>query len=291
MGSKTKRTLFFLSAGILVLVAVSAFFLLKGDEDTAALLEPGTVLRVGIECAFAPYNWEENKASDTNLPLFTDKGFYVDGYDVQILKRVAQSLSADVEVHKIAWEDLLPELNEGKIDMVFSGMVDTEARRQIVAFSDIYNAHPASYSIMTRKDSRYSEGSTLADFYNARMVGQKDTILDTVIDQIYGVKHLPPIETVPQMFEYLEMGKADGVVINTESAHSYLKEYPNMAIIQFARGEGFEPPFRGLCAAIRKDNKKLLKAVNKALDRISTETRLQLFDQMTAKAEKADKVM
>lgn len=287
-----KRTRILISAGLLLLLAsISAFFLLRGEGDVSAMLEPGTVLRVGIECAFAPYNWEEARASDTNIPIYNNKGFYAEGYDVQIIKRVVQNLSADMEIHKIAWENLLTDLNEGKIDMVISGMADTAARKELVAFSDIYNAHPARYSIMTRKDSRYAEGSTLADFYNARMVGQKDSVLDVVIDQIYGVKHLPAIETVPQMFEYLNTGKVDGIVINTEAAQSYLKEYPNMAIVQFARGEGFEPPFNGICVAFRKDNKALLKAVNAALARISTETRLQLIDQMTVKAEKADKVL
>ena len=291
MGRKTKCTLFFISAGVLILAAVSAFFLIGGNEDTASLIAPGTVLRVGIECAFAPYNWLESRASDSNVPIYNEKGFYADGYDVQIIKLVMQNLSADMEIHKIAWENLLTDLNEGKIDMVISGMANTEARKELVAFSDIYNAHPARYSIMTREDSRYAEGSTLADFYNARMVGQKDSVLDSVIDQIYGVKHLPALETVPQMFDSLEKGEVDGIVINTEAAQSYLKEYPHMKLIQFARGEGFEPPFTGICVAVRKDNTKLLKAINKALSGISTETRLQLIDQMTAQAEKADKVL
>ncbi|MCR4818283.1 MAG: transporter substrate-binding domain-containing protein [Fretibacterium sp.] len=255
----------------------------------ASLIKPGTVLRVGIECDFAPYNWTEVRASGTNVPIFNHKGVYADGYDVQILKRIAQNMSADIRIHKTAWKNLLPDLNAGKLDMVISSMADTEARRELVAFSDIYNAYPANYGIMTRKDSRYAEGSTLADFYNARMVGQKDSVLDAVIDQIYGVKHLPALETVSRMFECVERGEADGVVINTESAQSYLKEYPNMTIIQFARGEGFKPGFTGVCAAVRKGNRKLLKAINKALSGISTETRLQLIDQMKAKAEKADK--
>ncbi|MBD5524133.1 MAG: hypothetical protein HDR04_06905 [Lachnospiraceae bacterium] len=29
----------------------------------------GKVLRVGMECAYAPNNWEEDRATDTNLPI------------------------------------------------------------------------------------------------------------------------------------------------------------------------------------------------------------------------------
>ncbi|MCR5347319.1 MAG: transporter substrate-binding domain-containing protein [Fretibacterium sp.] len=291
MGKKMKLALLFVFAGIVAAVSAWAFFFASRGGDVVVSLKLDRPLRVGMECAFAPYNWEEDKASATNVPIRNGKGVYAEGYDVQIIKRVAKNLGAEIEIHKVAWENLLPDLNSGKLDMVVSGMADTEARRKMVAFSDIYNAHPADYSIMTRKDSRYADGSTLADFYNARMVGQKDSVLDAVIDQIYGVKHLPPIESIPQMFEHLEENRADGIVINTESAQAYLKEYPNMAVVQFARNEGFEPGFTGICVAVRKKDTKLLEAINMALSGISTKTRLELIDQMKAKAEKADKVM
>ena len=282
-----------ITAGVAVLaLAVGlAFFFMAGDGEPREKMKPGSVLRVGMECGFAPYNWEEGQASDTNLPLANSSGNYAEGYDVQIIRMVIDRLGAEVKVLKVPWGDLLGALNNGQIDMVASGMADTAARRELVAFSDIYNAHPAEYSIMVRKDSRYVDASTLADFYKARVVGQKDTMLDVVIDQIYGVQHLPPVATVPDLFRQLEQNEADAVVINTESAQSYLKEYPNLAVVKFARNEGFNPGFKGICVGVRKEDKGLLRAVNKALSDIPLETRLRLIDQMTTKAEQAEKVL
>ena len=44
----------------------------------------GRVLRVGMECAYAPNNWEEAGATETNLPIINNEGFYAERYDVQI---------------------------------------------------------------------------------------------------------------------------------------------------------------------------------------------------------------
>ena len=61
-------------AGTLALTAVFTFFMLR-EEDPGELIEPDKVLKIGIECDFAPYNWEEKQPSATNQPLVNNKGF------------------------------------------------------------------------------------------------------------------------------------------------------------------------------------------------------------------------
>ena len=280
-----KRELFFILAGIAALTAAFTFFMMK-EEEPGEMLEPGRVLKVGIECDFAPYNWEESQASDTNAPLSNNAGFYAEGYDVQIAKILAERLGAKVEFLKIPWGDMLVALNDRRIDMVVSGMVDTEERKQLAAFSSVYAPSPIEYTIMVRRDSRYAEGTMLVDFYKARMVGQKGAMMDTLIDQVYGVEHLPPVETIPDMFREVDRGAADALVINTEAIEAYEKEYPNVVAIRFAQGEGFKLGFSGICAAIRKEDARLLTAVNKVLSGLPTEERVKIMGQITAKTEK-----
>ena len=42
---------------------------------------------VGMECAYAPFNWTENVKSDTNYPI-DGTSFYAEGYDVQMAKKL-----------------------------------------------------------------------------------------------------------------------------------------------------------------------------------------------------------
>ena len=277
---------------IVVLIALTgagAVFFFRGGDGGGVLIEPGRVFKVGIECDFVPYNWQEAAPSDTNVPLANNEGFYAEGYDVQIAKAIADKMGVKIEIHKVAWGDILPFLKDGKIDIIISGMVDTKERREIADFSDVYTAQPIEYCIMVREDDRFAEAGMLADFYGARMVGQKESKMDELIDQVPGVVHLPPVDTIPQMFEALHRGEADGVIITRESTSSMMKEFPGLAVVRFVYGQGFKLDYNGICAAVRKGDKQLLKAINNALSGISTETRMELINRMTEKSEKANK--
>ena len=55
-----------------VLIACAAFyFYLEHDKP-----EIKRVIRVGVECAYAPNNWEESKPSKSDFPLANHPGFY-----------------------------------------------------------------------------------------------------------------------------------------------------------------------------------------------------------------------
>ena len=48
---------------------------------------------VGLECAYQPFNWTEDKKTDTNYPISNIKGKFAEGYDVQIAKKIAAELA------------------------------------------------------------------------------------------------------------------------------------------------------------------------------------------------------
>lgn len=65
-------------------------------------------LVVGMECAYAPFNWTQVESSETSFLINNEQGTgYCDGYDVQIAKAIADELGQDLLVKKIAWEGLI----------------------------------------------------------------------------------------------------------------------------------------------------------------------------------------
>ncbi|MBD5093541.1 MAG: transporter substrate-binding domain-containing protein [Subdoligranulum sp.] len=259
--------------------------LLRGAERqyTAQAGADGRVLRVGMECAYAPNNWEEEGATETNLPIINNEGFYAEGYDVQIAKRIGEALGAQIEIVKYPWEGLLEALNQGQVDLIVSGMVDSEEHKQAAAFSDTYAVAPTEYSVMVQRGGAYASAKTLADFSGASVLGQRGTKLDTVIDQIPGVNHISPVDTIPNMLERLHSGTVDGIVINLDSAQAYLNAYPDLAVIDFPDSDGFVLDFSGICVGVRKADTALLDEINAALAGISAEERRALMDEATAK--------
>lgn len=232
--------------------------------------------RVGMECAYAPSNWQEDTATDSNYPIENVPGAYAEGYDVQIAKHIADSLGCELVIVKLAWSGLIEALNQGQIDAIIAGMADTAERRESINFSDPY--HVTEYALMLLPDSQFVGGTTIHDFSGASILGQKDTKLDTVIDQMDGVNHLPPVDSVPNMISRLDQGTCDAIVINLENAPGYLALNPDYVVVEFAEGDGFDLGFNGSCVGLRKSDDALCQDINASLAEYSQED----FDQLWA---------
>ena len=49
------------------------------------------VLTVGMECAYAPYNWTQMDDSNGAVPIANNPGSYANGYDVMIAKKICEA--------------------------------------------------------------------------------------------------------------------------------------------------------------------------------------------------------
>ncbi len=98
-------------------------------------------LKVGMECAYEPYNWTETSAKTKGaVPISGEgkDGLYANGYDVQIAQYVANKLGLKLEVYAIEWDSLLPALEAGTIDAVIAGMSPTAEREKQIDFTNTY---------------------------------------------------------------------------------------------------------------------------------------------------------
>lgn len=118
----------------LLLSCFAALLLLFGGMTNANADE---YLRVGMEAAYAPFNWTQDDDSNGAVPI-EGTSQYANGYDVQIAKKIADSLGKELLVVKTTWTGLIPALTSGKIDMIAAGMSPTAERKKEIAFSDSY---------------------------------------------------------------------------------------------------------------------------------------------------------
>ena len=219
------------------------------DEDVAALAYLNGQLRVGMECAYAPNNWQESEASETNVPIENVPGAYAEGYDVQIARIIADQLGLELVVVKMDWDGLIEALNQGQIDAIIAGMADTESRKEAINFTSPY--HETVYALMVNAGTQYENATSLADFNGA---------------------------SVPDMIARLQQGTCDAIVINLENAPGYLASNPNFVVISFPEGEGLDPGFKGACVGLRKSDDALLGLADAVLATIDQEQRDELWD-------------
>ncbi len=98
-------------------------------------------LKVGMECAYKPYNWTDTDGSSLGaVPISGEgkEGLYANGYDVQIAKYVANRLGMKLEIYSMAWDSLVPAVQSGTIDAIAAGMSPTADRKKEIDFSVTY---------------------------------------------------------------------------------------------------------------------------------------------------------
>jgi len=149
-----------------------------GDDVVAAGGESGKAkLYVGLECAYAPFNFTQSDNSNGAVPIYnTNKvqiAGYANGYDVMIAKRIAEALNMELAVVKMEWDPLIPAVMAGTIDMIIAGMSPTAERKQSIDFSDAY--YNSQLVVVVRKDGPYADAKSLDDLKGAKITAQSGT--------------------------------------------------------------------------------------------------------------------
>lgn len=242
----------------------------SGEAATA-----GGVIRVGMEAAYAPYNWQTMEESEYTIPIENVDGAYADGYDVQIARLVADALGTEAVAVKLDFDGLIEALNAGQVDLIVAGMSATEERRQSIDFSEPY--FEETYGLFVQQGSPFEGAATLAEFSGASVLGQKGTILDEVIDEIPGVNHLNPVDTEPDVLARLVQGTCDAATYVQQNEEGYLRANPSLVAIQFAEGDGFATT-SPVNVGVRKDDADTLATVNSVLTDLSEVERQEIWN-------------
>lgn len=242
-------------------------------ETSAETEASGDPFRVGMECNYAPFNWTTTTEGEFTQPI-TDVD-YADGYDVVIATRMAEALGRPVQIVKLDWDNLILSLKNNQIDAVIAGMTDTPEREQEVDFTSPY--YTSEEVMIVRGDGDYVNATSIQDFSGATVQGQMNTIYDEVIDQIEGVNHQPAAETFPAAIQALQAGAIDGVVSELPVANGCVTANPDLAIVRFAEGEGFEAD-TSVSIAVRKGDDDLKASLEEALSQISDDERNELME-------------
>lgn len=229
------------------------------------------VLRVGMECAYAPYNWAQSDNSNGAVPI-SGSSDYAYGYDVMMAKYLADMLGYELEIYKIDWDSLPVALQSNKIDCVIAGQSITSERLQTVDFTSPY--YYASIVALTKNNSKYANANGISDLEGATCTSQINTVwYDTCLPQIKNANILPAMESAPTMLVALDSGKADLVVTDMPTAMAATKVYPDLKLLDFSSSQdnNFEVSEEeiNIGISVKKGNHTLLENLNNALSELT----------------------
>lgn len=253
------------------LAMVSALSLFGCKEKKTASSKP--VLKVGMECAYAPFNWTQtsNKTPDGTeaVPIFKEK-YYAYGYDVAVAKMLADHLGMDLEIHKSEWSSIGISMDVGDYDCIIAGMGKTAERELAYSFTTPY--YYRDNCIVVKADGPYAEVKGLSEMAGSgvRLTTQLGTGWIPLLDQIPGAVKSGNFETTSECFMAVSNDVADVAIVDLPTAQSALMTNKGLKIIQLDKSDTFvgDGPMVNVCIATRKNDTALRDKLQKAMDEL-----------------------
>lgn len=231
------------------------------------------VLRVGMECAYAPFNWtqvsDEVPNGDTAVPIYGGGG-YAYGYDVMVAKALAEEMGMGLEIHKVEWDSIGVAMDSGEYDCIIAGMGRTAERMLSYSFTEPY--YIRANCVVVKKGSDIENITGLSDLAGKNVVAttQLGTGWVPLLDQIPDVTLGANYETTAEVFMALSNGTADIAVIDLPTAESALLTNDDLKIIVFDDADTFEgdEEMTNVCIATRMDDTELRDKLQAAMDAV-----------------------
>ena len=195
-----------------------------GTEVNTQLATEG-VLVVGMECAYAPFNWTETTKTDSNVAIANVSGAYADGYDVQVAKIIADELGLELQIKALDWGALINNLNTDGIDAIIAGISPTPERLESIDFTSSY--YESTHVLLVQQSSSYASATSLDDFSGARVIGQTGTLYASLVPQAveHGAIAGVDLNTVPEIVYAIIHGTVDATILEEPVAKGIVAQY------------------------------------------------------------------
>lgn len=207
----------------------------------------GDVLRVGTEATFPPFE-------------FTDEDDNIIGFDIDIIKYIAEDNGWEIEVVHLPFDTLVESLAADQLDIVVAAMTIREDRAEKVLFSNPY--YDASQVMVVRNDENRNFGVDDIVEMGLTVAVQMGTTGDFEAEDIFGTDSHPNLKQyrrANEAFMELKNGRVDLVIIDEPVAVNYISQLGGMRI----HGQPFTDEQFGI--AVQKTNTEMMEKINASL--------------------------
>jgi polar amino acid transport system substrate-binding protein len=165
-------------------------------------------------------------------PPFSEKdpsGKWI-GFEMDLYRAVCEDQKLNCELVEVAWDGIIPALQEKKIDVIWSSMTITDERKQVIDFTDMYY-DSANVLIGLQSDDAQPDVNN-PDSLKGKIIGvQTSTIHANFIQKYFGnTAEVKLYDTLDNGLADLKAGRVDYVSESTSSLEPFLKANPDFAI-------------------------------------------------------------
>ena len=245
-------------AGILLAGTMMISMAACGGKEEGAKSEK---LIVGTEAGFAPYEYM--------------KGNEVVGIDMDIAKAIADEMGKELEIKNMDFDGALAAVQSGKVDFVAAGVSISPEREEAMDFSNEYVNSTEVIVVNKENPALTPAGEELAgsDLDGKVVAVQQGNIADIWVSNKDNCnpKEVKRYTKFAQAAEDLKNGKIDCIVMDQYPAEELVAANDALTTLD---GTLFEDKY---AIAVKKGNKELLDEINKVIDKLVEEGKIEEF--------------
>lgn len=230
-------------------LVASAIFFSTGcaGEAGSSAAAPKKKISVAVEASYAPFEYKD------------ENGLIV-GFDVDLMKAVAQKMDAEAEFNNLPFEQIFHFVGDKKIQLGISAIGATEERKKHVSFSDPYYSL-GSYVIVVRPGTEGIHGPE--DLKGKIVAAERGTTNEMKAKELSPARTVMP-DYYKDVFKAVEEGEADAAIVDEPGAKYYL-EHGGRGKLTTA---GTIPTGEQFVIIMAKDDKAMEQEVNAALKKV-----------------------
>lgn len=194
------------------------------------------------------------------------------GFEVELLRAVAERAGFQVRLQNVPWADLLDGLAAGRYDVASASLTVTTERRERLDFSEPFL--DVRQALLVRADSAITGRADLA----GRLVGvQIGAPGQTLARDLAGAGNVRPADIIYEAIEALLQGEVQAVLTDMPVAAEAVRQAKGaLAVVEL-----LPPPEPDLWAfAVRKGDARTLELLNTGLAAVKADGAWQaLFDR------------
>lgn len=243
---------------ILCLVAVTAGCG-KTDNKLAEIKKAGKLV-VGTSAEYPPYEFHKSVNGKDQII----------GFDLDIAKAIAQDLGVELEVKDMGFDGLLAALKAGNVDIVMAGMTPNEERKKNVDFSKIYYQASQAVVVQAADKDKYK---SMDDLKGLRIGVQSTSTQEDIAKAQIKDPKLTGLASVSDLMLQLKTKKVDAVIVEMPVGTAYVGKNKDLAVTSIKPKDDVG----GSAVAIKKNNPSLVKEIDKTIDKLMAEKKIEAF--------------
>lgn len=182
------------------------------------------------------------------------------GFDIELTEALAAAMGRKVEWIDIDFKGLIPALVSKRADLAMSAIYITDERKKVVDFTDPYYA--GGLVVLTTKAGSIK---SLKELDGKKVTVQVGTKSVGYLKDNYPKVERVEVEKNQEMFNLVEIGRADAAVTGKPAAKLFAQSKPALHVL----AEQLTTEDYGI--AVRKDAPEIRDAVNAALKKIKAD--------------------